>query len=72
MDRAVETPSHGKKQMLVLAEIDHRANVERRINIRKIGFICGLVINFHADSHIRQNLFLQQPADKSPIAAPGK
>ena len=70
--RAVNGPASREEQMLLLAEINDRADVERGAYIGKVGLIRGLMINFRANEHIGQNLLLQHRPDKSPIVVAGK
>jgi len=65
MDRPAE-----RKQMVMLAEINHRAHVERGPDIRKVSFIRRLMIDLHAHEHIGQNLLLQHRPDKPPVVVP--
>ena len=58
--------------MVMVTEINHRADVKRGANIRKVGLIGGLMIDLNANEHIGQNLLLQDRSDKTPIAVSGK
>ena len=65
--RAVKRTAGREKQVLVLAEIDHSADVESRAKAGKINFRQGLMINFNPYEHVGQDLILQHDPAKSPI-----
>ncbi len=58
--RAVNGPANRAEQMVMVTEINHRADVKRGADIGKVGLILGLMIDLHANEHIGQNLLLQQ------------
>jgi len=64
--RAVNRAASGEKQMLLLAEINDRADVERRV-VGLADLPRGLVLHLRANQNIRQYLPLQHRADEAPI-----
>ena len=70
--RAVNGPADREKQMVILTQINHRACVERRAGIGKVGLRLRLMIDLHANEHIGQNLFLENPTGETLIVVAGK
>src|ERR1022692_142031 len=66
--RPVNRTARREQQMMMLVEINGRADVERRAGVGKIGLQGRLMKHLRANQHIGQNLFLQHGADKAPIA----
>src|ERR1022692_894397 len=70
--RAINGSANRKEQMVMITEINHRADVKRSANIGIVGLIRALMIDLHANEHIGQNLLLQNRPDKTPIVVSGK
>ena len=70
--RAFNGSAHREEQMVMVIEINHRADIKSSSQIGKICLIRSLVIDLYANEHIGQNLLLQHRSAKTPIASAGK
>jgi len=70
--RTINGPASREEQMMMVTEINHHADVKRGADNGEVGLILGLMIHFHANEQIGQNLPLQHRAGKTPIPVSGK
>jgi hypothetical protein len=65
VDRAVDRAADGEEQMMLLAQVDNRPDVEGRADVGKIRLVDGLVENLDAQQNVGGDLLLQDGTEEA-------